>query len=229
VNDTQANLPDAIEELPPALEERLQRAIADVDEKLEVEAVAQLVEQLDLADKVKGPLQKSVNNLWATMRNQHSTLVAVQNELRDLMMDMAMVKRALASLGQIGVLERQRIEKELIRELFPPRLARRGTGVVVAGPSRSDFKIDCENRMALCKAACCRIFNVHLTAEEVENNRYDWNPRVPYALHKNRLGCVPLQRLVLLDVRLPPVCVHGLQLREGSSHLGGLREKNHQS
>jgi Fe-S-cluster containining protein len=193
VSDTQTNTPSDIAVLAPELEERLQQVIASVDEKLEVEAVAQLVEQLDMTEKVKGPMQRAENELWAAVRRQNATLGAIQNELRDLMMDMALVKRALASLGQIGVLERQRIEKELVLELFPPRLVRRGTGVVVAGPGRSDVKIDCENRMSLCKAACCRIFNVHLTAEEIEGNRYDWNPKVPYALHKKRLGCIHLR------------------------------------
>lgn len=210
MSDTETNSPNTIAALAPGLEERLQEVIAAVDEKLEVEAVAQLVEQLHLADKVKGPVQHAVNELWAAARRHNADMNAAQQELRDLIMDMALVKRALASLGQTGVAARQRIEKELVLELFPPRLARRGTGVVVAGPSRSDVKIDCENRMSLCKAACCRIFNVHLTAEEIESNRYDWNPRSPYALHKNRRGCVHLRvgdwSCSIYDCR-PSVCI----------------------
>ncbi len=175
------------------LDEKLKQTLATVDERLQVEAITQLVEHMDANGRLDQRMQQSLQNLWQAIQSQGFGIGAVQSELRDLMMDVALLKRAVSSLGQVGVLERQRIEKELVLDLFPPRLARPGTGVAVAYPAPSPVTIDCETRLLLCKAACCRIFNVLLTAEEVENNKYDWNPRVPYTLHKNRLGCVHLR------------------------------------
>jgi len=173
----------------PRVDEALAATLAEVDERLQVETIAQLVEQLD----TNGRLESSMRNLWQSISNQGLGIGAVQGEIRDLIMDVALLKRAVSSAGQVGVMERQRIEKELILELFPPRLLRPGTGVAVASPPEAETKVDCENRLPLCKAACCRIFNALLTAEEVESARYDWNPRLPYSLRKNRLGCLHLR------------------------------------
>jgi hypothetical protein len=175
------------------LDKKLKKVLVAVDEKLEVESIAQLVEHLDSNGRLDQRMQQSLQNLWQAVQNQEFRIGAIQIEIRDLIMDVALLKRALSSLGQVGVLERQRIEKELVLDLFPPRLVRTGTGVVVAPSNASDVTVDCENRLPLCKAACCRIFNVLLVAEEIEGNRYDWNPRAPYTLHKNRLGCVHLR------------------------------------
>lgn len=184
---------ESVNVTPTELDERLEQALATLDEKLQVEAITQLVENLVANGKLDQRIQQALHDLWQALQRQGFGFVAVQSELRDLMMDVALLKRAVSSVGQVGVLERQRIERELVLDLFPPRLVRPGTGVAVACPAPSAVEIDCENRLPLCKAACCRIFNVLLTAEEVENNKYDWNPRVPYALHKNRLGCVHLR------------------------------------
>jgi hypothetical protein len=107
-----------------------------------------------------------------------------------------LLKRAMVSLGQVDVVDRQRIEKELILELFPPERPRAGVGVQVHRPPRVNEKmveLDCARRLPLCKAACCRIFDVFLTPAEIESNRYDWNVRQPYALVKNPSGCTYLK------------------------------------
>jgi hypothetical protein len=174
------------------LDRRLKEALAIVDEKFDVEAIAQLVEHLDADEKLKHSIENSLRNLWLGLEKQGLGIGSVQRELRDLIMDVELLKRAVSSWGQLGVLERQRIEKELVLDLFPARIVRPGTGVAVATSSCVDVDIDCQNRLHLCKAACCRIFNILLTAEEIDSNRYDWNPRLPYTLHKNRLGCVYL-------------------------------------
>ncbi|MGO8752399.1 MAG: YkgJ family cysteine cluster protein [Thermoguttaceae bacterium] len=179
---------------PADLDERLRRMVADVEDNQQVEAIAQMVEQALLGDHLNGRIQQAFGSLSTVLRGHDATLAAVQGEIRDLIMDVALVKRALASLGQVGVMERRRIEKELVLELFPPRQARPGTGAVTACPPPSEAKVDCRDRLPLCKAACCRIFNVLLTPEEVEAGQHEWNPRAPYSLPKNRLGCVHLRQ-----------------------------------
>ena len=189
MGDIEAAKGDGASAVYSDLESRLRQIAADFGEKQRIEAVAQLVEQLDSDNK----LQQTAHGLWAALQAQMGTISALQGVLRDALMDLTLVKRALTSLGQIGVMERTRIEKELILELFPPRLVNPGTGVVVAcARTSAELAIDCTDRLPLCKAACCRIYNAYLTAEEVESTRYDWTPRLPYALPKNRLGCIHL-------------------------------------
>jgi Fe-S-cluster containining protein len=171
-------------------EERLAKLL---DERFDEEAVAQIVEHLDFSNNLSKKLTVVFRELRSSTSRNSSMIQSVQAEIRDLILDVALLKRALTSLGHVGVMERRRIEKELVRELFPPSQPRQGTGLVISYPNRQPVKkVDCENRLHLCKAACCRIFNVGLSPEEVQSDRYDWNPRQPYALHTNRQGCVHL-------------------------------------
>ncbi|MDR2641330.1 MAG: YkgJ family cysteine cluster protein [Planctomycetaceae bacterium] len=186
-NTCETNVPANV---PANLLETLKQEILNiVDEKFDVEAVAQMVEQLDNSKKIA----KSLFRLQEQNNYNGFNINAIQNELRTLIMDVTLLKRALMSLGQIGVMERQRIEKELIIELFPPKQVRPGLGIVVAqDESKLPIEEDCEKRIHLCKQACCRIFEVHLNADEIESGQFDWNPRSPYSLHKNHSGCVHL-------------------------------------
>lgn len=162
-------------------------------ERLDVEALAQMVEHLDYADKLSKKLTSAFGEVRAQVGRQGNALGAIQQELRDLLCDVALLKRALASLGHVGVMERRKVERELVRELFPPAQPRPGAGIAVnVSQPKPPQKVDCENRLHLCKAACCRIFNVHLTPPEVDNDIYDWDPRQPYALRKTRHGCIHL-------------------------------------
>ena len=164
-----------------------------VDEKLGAEA-AKVVEQLECPRQPDATIPLSTHKRNCREEPNASVIACLQNELRDLIMDVALLKRALMSLGQIGVMERRRVEKELILELFPPKQIRPGLGVVVAqGQTPITCEEDCAARGHLCKQACCRIFEVHLSATEVESgDRFDWNPKSPYALCKNHLGCIYL-------------------------------------
>ena len=172
----------------------IEEVLETVDEKFEVEAIAQMIEQLDIGDQLNKRLQMAFRSLRQSVAMQRSQLGAAQGILRELMLDMALVKRALASMGQIGVAQRSRIEKELILEVFPPGQVQNGTGISIARASGKTATVeDCEDRRALCKSACCRIFSVPLSAQEVLRGSFDWNPRTPYTLVKNKKGCVHLR------------------------------------
>jgi hypothetical protein len=165
-----------------------------IEQRFDTEAIAQMVEQMSFSKDLSQRLKKAFDGLnWGISRNNH-LIKLTQEELRNLILDVELLKRAMTSLGQVGILQRRKIEKELILELFPPTRPRPGAGVKVYQLKNKDHvKIDCESRLSICKAACCRIFSVYLTHNEVESERYEWNPREPYALAKNRYGCVYLQ------------------------------------
>ena len=165
-----------------------------LDERLDAEAVAQLVEHLDYSSRLSEKLTSAFNRVNSQDESLRRETKAVQQEVRELIMDVALLKRAVASLGQVGVMERRKIEKELVRELFPPAQIRPGTGIeaspVHTGPPNI---VDCNDRLPLCKAACCRIFNMNLNPSEILADKHEWDTHQPYALQRNRMGCTYLQ------------------------------------
>lgn len=161
-----------------------------LDERFDAEALAQTVEHLSFLRELSGKLETTLGGLQKRLLRNAGQIDAIMIEIRDLLLDVTLLKRAVVSLGQVGVMERERIERELIREVLPPSQPRPGTGVVVSPPSNHEQRhVDCEERLAICKAACCRIFEIGLAPSEIESGQYDWDPRHPYTLHKNRHGC----------------------------------------
>lgn len=186
-------------------DEAIEKIMTLIDERLDVEAITGAVEHLNFSNQ----LNEKLNRVFGELRNdltqafgevrahvaRNRDLVAsTQQEIRDLILDVALLKRAAASVGHIGVLERRKVERELVLELLPPSRPREGTGIQVAPVhDLSTRQVDCEARLPHCKAACCRIFDASLTVPEVESGRYDWDPKRPYALRRERNGCVHLK------------------------------------
>lgn len=167
--------------------------LADIEQRFDTEAIAQMVEQMSFSKNLSQNLTKTFGQLNRGVAQSHRLLHLTQEELRNLALDVELLKRAATSLGQIGVMERKKIERELILQLFPPSQSRAGVGVRVDPilPLKP-AKIDCASRMHICRAACCRTLTIYLNAEELESGSYEWNPREPYALIKNRYGCIYL-------------------------------------
>ncbi len=189
MNDEFTALPDAPDAQPISAE----RVEQIVSERLDVEALAQMVEHLDYAGKLSAKLTNAFADVRTQIARQAQALGAAQQEIRTLVQDLALAKRALASMGQTGVLQRQRLERELVRELFPPSEPRPGAGVAVnTAPPGAPRQVDCEARLHVCKAACCRVLNVPLTPAEVDQGSYEWDPRLPYVLRRQGEGCVHL-------------------------------------
>lgn len=184
----------------------IDKLMRTVEERLDVEALAHAVEQRDysykMAEKLRSAfgdireeIERIVNEMRFRIMRGQSMLATTQHEIRELILDVALLKRAASSVGQVGVLNRRQIERELVLELLPPSRPRDGAGVKVAVPNGElPRRVDCESRLHLCKAACCRIFDAHLTADEVESDRYDWDPKRPYALRRERVGCTHLRK-----------------------------------
>ena len=162
-----------------------------LDQRLDVETIAQMVEQMSFSKNLSKRLQATFGGIRRNITDNQRLLHATQKELRDVFLDVELLKRAITSLGQIGVMERKRIEKELILELFPPGQSRPGMGVTVhRSEPNKHVRVDCISRWPICKGACCRILNVFLSPEEIVSGRYEWDTREPYALVKNRYGCI---------------------------------------
>lgn len=169
--------------------------LADIEQRFDTEAIAQMVEQMSFSKELSQKLTKTFGGLRQGVTHSHRLLRLTQEELRNIFLDVELLKRAATSLGQVGVMERKKIERELILQLFPPHQSRMGVGVRV-GPilPLKPAKIDCASRMHICRAVCCRTLTIYLNHEELESGSYEWNPREPYALMKNRYGCIYQQK-----------------------------------
>jgi hypothetical protein len=57
-----------------------------------------------------------------------------------------------------------------------------------------EVEIDCENRVALCRAACCRL-GVGLSSEDVREGILRWDVEMPYLMQRAEDGwCVHMER-----------------------------------
>jgi len=150
----------------------------------------------------------------------HDRANANTSELEDAA---AMLEAVVEVLVEAGLpperLEQARAKAaERVRQRFVER------GMAVA---RQDFdvpkrefpdgvRIDCENRIELCRAACCRL-SVGLSSEDVREGILRWDVEMPYLLERGEDGwCVHMARgscrCTVYDAR--PIPCRGFDCRE---------------
>lgn len=105
----------------------------------------------------------------------------------------------LAERGLITVAELDERKVEVGRRLAE-KFAETGMGVALtnedrdAGGAPLNAEIDCESRLPLCRAACCKL-RFALTARDVEAGRVKWNLGQPYMIRQGDDGyCHHLDR-----------------------------------
>lgn len=105
----------------------------------------------------------------------------------------------LAERGLITVAELDERKAEVGRRLAE-KFAETGMGVALtneerdAGGAPPNAEIDCESRLPLCRAACCKL-RFALTARDVEAGRVRWNLGQPYMIRQGDDGyCHHLDR-----------------------------------
>jgi septum formation topological specificity factor MinE len=76
-----------------ALEAVKKEILAVVDEKFDVEAVAQMVEQLGFSKELNVSLQKSFQGLQADLQQKEQMIQYLQSRLNHLELDIALLKR----------------------------------------------------------------------------------------------------------------------------------------
>jgi Fe-S-cluster containining protein len=105
-------------------------------------------------------------------------------------------------LAEKGILTTEELDarKDQIAERVRKRFLRKGMGVVLQEPERdkytfqSEAQVDCENRVHLCKAACCRM-NFPLSRQDVAERIVMWDLEAPYLIAQTEDGyCRHLDR-----------------------------------
>jgi|SRR5947209_6648432 len=105
----------------------------------------------------------------------------------------------LAERGLITVEELDE-RKDQVTKRLAGKFAERGMGVALTAEEKGadgaspNAEIDCENRLHLCHAACCRL-RFALTVRDVEEGRAKWNLGQPYMIRQGEDGyCHHLDR-----------------------------------
>jgi Fe-S-cluster containining protein len=105
----------------------------------------------------------------------------------------------LAERGLITVEELDE-RKAQVGKRLAEKFAEKGMGVALTAEEKGadgtslSTQIDCENRLHLCHAACCRL-RFALTAREVEEGHIKWNLGQPYMIRQGDDGyCYHLDR-----------------------------------
>jgi hypothetical protein len=105
-------------------------------------------------------------------------------------------------LAERGVLTTEELDrrKDEIAARVQKRFLSKGMGVVLQEPERdkyafeSEAHVDCENRVHLCKAACCRM-NFPLSRQDVAEGIVNWDLETPYLIAQSEEGyCRHLDR-----------------------------------
>jgi Fe-S-cluster containining protein len=98
----------------------------------------------------------------------------------------------LAERGLITIEELDE-RKDQVTKRLAEKFAEKGMGVALTAEEKDatgaslNTEIDCENRLHLCHAACCRL-RFALTAHEVEEGRVKWNLGQPYMIRQDEDG-----------------------------------------
>lgn len=123
----------------------------------------------------------------------HSRANANSNKLLEVAAFSYALIELLAERGLITV-EELDARKSQVGKRLAEQFAEKGMGValtkeerVADGVGTADVEIDCENRLHLCHAACCRL-RFALTARDVEEGRVKWNLGQPYMIRQGEDG-----------------------------------------
>lgn len=127
----------------------------------------------------------------AMVQNHRVQALLVQDNFRHAVDTVALMELLIAK-GVIGLVELDARRKQVEEQMAAQRAqAWTGPQLYPATPeelARPATSVDCAPRLSQCQAACCRIYVVHLTAEEVRSGRYLWDLGEPYRLMRRDDG-----------------------------------------
>ncbi len=166
-------------------------------------------ERADQADAVAELLRLQASKAASTAQVRHEmarglryTHYRANANTNQLIQLMSTVQAATALLAEKGLLDRQALEQRAseaagsIRQDFQSK----GMGVQIQASDTSKYalesspRIDCENRIPLCQAACCKM-HFALSREDLEEGKIRWDVGQPYVIAQGADGwCVHLDR-----------------------------------
>ena len=107
----------------------------------------------------------------------------------------------LSEKGIITIEELDERKKVVVGRLVK-KFAEKGMGALYQSPECDKYnfdkkvEIDCESRVHLCKAACCRVFSFALSKQDIKESIIKWDLGHPYMIAKDEDGyCKHLDRI----------------------------------
>jgi len=107
-------------------------------------------------------------------------------------------------LNEKGIITIEELDerKKVVANRLVKKFTEKGMGALYQNPEYDKYnfdkkvKIDCESRIHICKAACCRIFGFALSKQDIEEGIIKWDLGHPYMITKDEDGyCKHLDRL----------------------------------
>ncbi len=137
--------------------------------------------------------------VWRGMQAAYAMIAREANASLD---NAALLEALTELLIQKGVIERTELvaQREVATRRLVEEVSRSWTGPWITNctpeeQARPDVQLDCETRHPQCAAACCTLYNVILTPDEVRSGELLWDLARPYALPRDALGrCTYLER-----------------------------------
>ena len=174
-----------------------------------------------MTDKPKAPLgaptlpEDDEQTLRSAFLGAHR--MAAQNDQRAMnnSVDVVALTELLISKGVINIRELSERQSMAREQLTHARKESYAGPILHTDPigqpdTPPEQLVDCEARYRQCRGACCILYNVYLTAEEVTSGEYRWDLAHPYRLQRAPSGhCTYLDRESLkctIWERRPSVC-----------------------
>lgn len=107
-------------------------------------------------------------------------------------------------LEEKGIISIEELDerKKVVATRLVKKFAEKGMGAFFQEPEYDKYKfnkeakVDCQSRIHLCKAACCRIFSFALSKQDVKEGIIKWDLGHPYMIAKDDDGyCKHLDRM----------------------------------
>ena len=141
----------------------------------------------DVETESVGALEESVR---AGLHKCHQMDVAQARYTHENAVELLALKDLLISKG---LLNQQELDEQMVEaeQVVGERRSRAYVGPILYPRAEEDAApalIDCDTRYRQCGGACCRLYDVYLTDEEVRSGRYRWDLARPYRLERRDDG-----------------------------------------
>jgi hypothetical protein len=153
----------------------------------------------DHMDKVKVLLGDQRKEIVAGLRYTHSRANANTSRALETATFLYALIEVLTEKGVLTI-EELDARKDKIADRVEKRFLSKGMGVVLQEPDQDKYAyqaeahVDCENRVHLCKAACCRMI-FPLSKQDIAERIIMWDLKAPYLIAQTEDGyCRHLDR-----------------------------------
>jgi Putative zinc- or iron-chelating domain len=155
---------------------------------------------------VSGPPAEAVDSLEDLRNDVADGLMYAhcrENANTSKVLEVASFSYALIELlNERGIISIEELDerKRKVGERLVEKFAEKGMGVALTDDEKDKYayegtvEIDCENRMSLCRGACCRL-SFALTVQDLEEGAVKWELGRPYMIRREADGyCHHLER-----------------------------------